>query len=318
MATYDPHQASVQVTLAAIANAAVDKPMSVVKPAIEAELAKPHYATAGDWSLVWGPVLGTVDENMVYVARQNSTGFLSVVLRGTVMTVSSFWEDVPKSQSPCPFITDAETAVSSDFLEAVVGMLEVCDGSGLTLGGYLASVAATSHGMMVFVAGHSQGAALVQIAFAWLLEEAKNWTNSGGTQITAYASAPPTPGDPAFADWIGRTGASFQIVNPLDTVPFWYDRISELIPRNVPEPLPDDVEGALIREGLKLWADQARAAGTWRQAETVILLPGVQLPPAIGYIDQAKNQHTHNSYLYLMGAPQTDIGPASLLPGQAA
>ncbi|MEH6808540.1 MAG: hypothetical protein V7651_06780 [Hyphomonas oceanitis] len=315
MAVYNLETAQTQLTLAAIANAAVGQKMSVVKPAIEAELAKTAYATRGEWSLVWGPVVGTVDQNMLYVARQKATGFLSVVLRGTIYTVDSFWEDVPKSQSPCPYTQGTETAVSSDFLEAVNGMLGVADDiSGLTLPAFLSAAASAAHGFNLFVTGHSQGAALVQILYAWALQQAPTWSNSGGTSIIAYASAPPSPGDPAFAAWIAATRASFQIINPLDTIPYWYGRIDQLIPDKVPEALPDTIEGALIRDGTRLWADQARAAGAWQQAETLVRLGSVQLPSTIGFVDQAKNQHTHNSYLYLMGAPQTDIGPASLLP----
>ena len=316
MAVYNLEMAKTQLTLAAIANAAVGQPMRVVKPAIEVELANTSYATKGEWSLVWGPVVGTVDQNMLYVARHKQTGFLSVVLRGTIYAVDSFWEDVPKSQSPCPYTNGVQTAVSSDFLEAVAGMLGVADdNSGLTLPAYLSAAASASHGVNLFVTGHSQGAALVQILYAWALQQAPSWPNSGGTNIIAYASAPPSPGDPAFAAWITASGGSFQIINPLDTIPYWYGRIDQMIPDNVPEPLPDTIEGALIRDGIRLWADQARAAGAWQQADTLVRLGSVQLPSTIGFVDQAKNQHTHNSYLYLMGAPQTDIGPASLLPG---
>ncbi len=317
MAVYDPVQALNQVTLAAIANAAVDESLAKVKAAILVELAKPAYDTQGKWSLVWGPVFGTRESNMVYVARNRDTGNLSVVLRGTVMTVTSFWEDVPTSQSICPYTTGAKTRVSTHFLEAVQGMLGVADETGTTLPQFLSQAAGSRQDMTVFVAGHSQGAALVQIMLAWVMQASANWPNAGLTQCIAYASAPPSPGDPAFASWLKAQGNSFQIINPLDTIPYWYGRIDQLAPDNVPEPIPDTLEGAAIRDGLKVWADVARRAGQWQQADTIVTLRAVQLPPSVSYVDQAKNQHTHNSYLYLMGGTQTDIGPASLLPGNS-
>ncbi len=314
MACYNLAQAQVQVTLAAIANAAVGQPMHAVRPAIIAQLARADYATKAEWSLVWGPLVGTHEDNMVYVARQDSTGFLSIVLRGTIYTITSFWEDVPTAQVACPFTPGAETKVSKHYLEAVQGMVRVPDETGFTLGQFLAARARETHGLVVFVAGHSQGASLVQIMLAWAMQQAGGWANTGETQLIGYASAPPSPGDPAFAQWLGTQASSFQIINPLDTIPFWYASIDQLIAQNVPEPLPHDVEGDAIRAGLKLWADVARASGPWQQAETLIHLRKVQLPASIGYVDQATNQHTHNSYLYLMDAPQTDIGPASFLP----
>lgn len=318
MAVYNLAQAQTQVTLAAIANAAVGQPMHVVRPAIMAQLARPDYATRAEWSLVWGPAVGTREDNMVYVARQKSTGFLSIVLRGTIYTITSFWEDVPTAQVVCPFTPGAETKVSKHYLEAVQGMVSVPDETGFSLGQFLAAKARETHGLVVFVAGHSQGASLAQIMLAWAMEQAESWANTGATQLIGYASAPPSPGNPAFAQWLAAHASSFQIINPLDTIPFWYASIDELIPQNVPEPLPHDVEGDAMRAGLKLWADVARASGPWQQAETLVHLRKVQLPSSIEYVDQAKNQHTHNSYLYLMGAPQTDIGPASLLPAYEA
>lgn len=312
---YDRVLAGKLVTLASIANAKVGEPVAVVKEAIIADLKNPAYATAGDWSLVWGPTVGTVDDNMLYVARQAQTGTFAIVLRGTVMkSISSIWEDVPKSQSVFPYGGGAAATVSSSYLKGLEGMLCAADDSGATLAQFLDAQAAGLHGMSVYVCGHSQAGGIVPMMLGWVMQAAEAWPNTGETLVAAYASAGPGAGNPVFADWIGARGNFFQIVNPLDTIPFWYGSIRNLLSENVPEPLGHSLEDDGLRDLIKLWADWADRSGPWAQPKTVIDLDHVQLPPDVGYIEQAQNQHHHNSYLYLMGLPPIEGLPVSLLP----
>ncbi|MEO0881976.1 MAG: hypothetical protein AAFY34_04515 [Pseudomonadota bacterium] len=312
---YNANLAGQLVTLAAIANAEVGKPIPTVHNAIIEELAKPNYATGARWSLVWGPVLGHVDDNMLYVARLADSSTYAVVLRGTVMTsISSMWEDVPKGQSVFPYANIPGATVSTPYLHAVEGMLSATDEVGVSLQRFLADEAAKTHGMIVHVCGHSQGGGLVAMVLAWLIEVSESWTNSGETLLSAYASAGPGAGNPVFANWFGENANFFQIINPLDTIPLWYGSILETLTRNIPEPLGHSIEDDTIRLAIKGWADVARLSGPWAQPETVVPLSHIQLPPSVSYIDQAQNQHHHNSYLYLMGVPQVDCTPATILP----
>ncbi|MEM7492988.1 MAG: hypothetical protein AAF296_06360 [Pseudomonadota bacterium] len=312
---YNPSLAAELVTLASIANAKVGSDLPVVKDAIIADLANPKYATEGKWELVWGPTLGTIDDNMLYVAEHSQTKAIAIVLRGTVMkSISSIWEDVPKGQSPFPYGAPNGATVSTSYLHAFEGMLSVADPSGLTLELFLAQRSDDLHGMKVYICGHSQAGGLVAMMLAWVMAISESWRNSGETLIAAYASAGPGSGNPIFADWVTSKGNFFQIVNPLDTIPFWYGEIREVLSRNIPEALGTSLEDDAIRVAVKGWADWSDRFGPWSQPQTAIHLDHVQLPPQVSYIDQAQNQHHHNSYLYLMGAPMIDGLPPSILP----
>ncbi len=76
----------------------------------------------------------------------------------------------------------------------------------------------------------------------------------------------------------------------------------------VPEAVPE-----LYRLAIDAAIGIAELAGHWQQPQVIIKLPQVQLPESIGYLDQVGAQHNHNSYLYLLDAPQTDSDP-SILP----
>lgn len=312
---YNPSLAAELVTLASIANAKVGSDLPIVKDAIIADLANPKYATGGEWALVWGPTLGSIDDNMLYVVEHSHTKAIAIVLRGTVMkSISSIWEDIPKGQSSFSYRAPNGATVSTSYLHAFEGMLGVADLSGLTLELFLAQRSTDLHGMRVYICGHSQAGGLVAMMLAWVMGVASSWKNSGETLISAYASAGPGACNPIFADWIGSHNNFFQIVNPLDTIPFWYGNIPEVLNQSIPEALGTSLEDDAIRVAIKGWADWSERFGPWAQPQTVIRLDHVQLPPQVSYIDQAQNQHHHNSYLYLMGAPMIDGLPPSILP----
>lgn len=313
--SFDFGTAQAMLTLAAIANAGIGLPLPGIKQKIISELATEHYATRSLWSLAWGPVVGAEEDNLVYVAQRIDRPTYAIVLRGTVMDdIHSIFEDIPRKQEIYPFSGEAETRVSASFLEAMLSMLTVADSSGETLGEFLDAAADSSPHLKLHVAGHSQGGAIAPMMLGWILQRAQSWRTKSIQSISCYASAPPSSGDPAFARWISAQGVSFQIINPLDTVPYWYGSIREILTYNVPERLGHSMPDEALRALMLGWADLADLAGAWAQASPEIRLGTVQLPDTIAYIKQAEYQHAHNSYLYLLGAPPVDCVPETFLP----
>lgn len=309
MQQFDQQQAGVQMTLAGLAY--VDEGLAInrLKQALIAELTKTHYATQGLWSLAWGPVVHGAGDNLMYVARHAQTAEYSIVLRGTVDQRGSIWEDVSTSQSVFPFIEDAATKVSSHFLSAQQSLLLGRDpDTGETLNQFFIRESQGAD-LVIYVTGHSQGAALVSMFVPWVIHQARFWVSPA--TCVGYAFAPPTAGDPVFADWIGEQTSCFQVVNPLDVVPFGYAGLKDLVNDKVPERVPE-----LYHPVIDISIGVAELAGSWQQPETIIKLKKVQLPETIAYLDQVAAQHNHNSYLYLLGAQQTDSDP-SILPQYA-
>ncbi len=320
---YSLDDARVQMTLSAIAYAADTGNPKGVKPAIEQELQGDHthdgkpysYATAKDWTLAWGPVLAPELDNLMFVARNAGTGALSLVLRGTIGKLRSFFEDLPLGQVATKYVpAEARATVSGHFEEGLDTLL-ACSDSGQTLAQFLAAEATAGTTRQVFVTGHSQGGGLTPMLLAWLQSSRTAWPGADGWQLAGYAFAPPTSGNPGFADWIagecGGTAPTYLVINPLDVVPCGYAWIRKVRDDGIPEAVPWDYK--LVIDAALLWADKT---GPWAQpARHREFLRAIPLPGSMGYFEQVEGQHNHNSYLKLLGAPQVyDIGSASPLP----
>jgi hypothetical protein len=290
--------------------------IATIKASIIRELKHKKYATQGKWSLVWGPALYKPTQNLIYVARQGAqSSQFAIVLRGTSESARSVWEDIPDGQSPFPFTGTTPTSVSGKFNAAFTGMMATPDpATGLTLAQFMASQAAKLHGITVTATGHSQGGGLATMLLAWLLTQAKTWKNTGGRLITGYAFAAVSAGNPAFAQWMSANTNLFRVVNPLDIIPYLYQDVGGIKRDQVPEKNPGGIDNDLIAAAIDLLEADAWEYGPWQQPATLELLRKVQLPGTIGYADQIENQHTGNSYLYLLGAPQLDFDTKSLLP----
>lgn len=317
MIAFDKQQAGVQMTLAGLAYVDEGLAINKLKQALIQELMKTHYATQGLWSLVWGPVVHGWGDNLAYVAQHSQTAEYSIVLRGTVEQRGSIWEDVPTEQKTFPFIPVAATTdtaaaspfvpkVSSHFLAAQESLLKGRDpDTGETMDQFFTRVTKQSD-VTVFVTGHSQGAGLVSMFVPWVLQQSSQW--GGKVTCIGYGFAPPTAGNSDFANWVSQHATCFQVMNPLDVVPFGYAGLKDIVKDRVPETVPE-----VYRLAIDAAIGIAELAGHWQQPQTIIKLPQVQLPESIGYMDQVGAQHNHNSYLYLLDAPQTDADP-SVLP----
>lgn len=305
MSDYDQSVAGVQMTLAGLAYLDAGKSIDKVRSKLQDALKRKDYATGGEWELVWGPVVDGEGDNLMYLARRKGADVYSVVLRGTVDQGGSIWEDIPTGQEAFAFVPADGALVSSHFVEAFRALVEGRDARRLnTLGEYLVGRA---RGARIYVTGHSQGGGLTSLVLAWLAHLSDQMRLDW--QCAGYAFAPPTAGNPAFARWIGERTDYYAVINPLDVVPFGYASIKALIREQVPDKVPE-----IYHPVIDAAADEAEAVGDWQHPNTRVKLRAVQLPHSVGYLDQIAGQHNHNSYLYLLGAPQTDGDPSPLPP----
>jgi len=282
--------------------------LAVVKSALTAELRKKHLATQNQWQLAWGPIQYNPTRNLVYVAHQKHTNTYAVVLRGTVGSMYSFREDIPTSQTAFGYGLPKKARVSTEFDKAFQGILSTPDPKTNTLlGDYLRSTALSSGPLNLYVTGHSQGAGLASMMTAWAHMDLENWGDHKH-KITNYTFAAPSTGNPTFAKWINDNTESYMVVNPLDIVPHGYASVGEVLKQGIPSRVPFD------------WSLVVGAAdiltlitGPWAQPNIQVKLPTV--PMKGPYLTQVGGQHNHNSYLYLLNAPQTDVGDRSPLGG---
>ena len=321
---YSQPDAQVQMTLAAVSYAgdAQSANLPVITKAIKHELTNVHYATKAEWTCVWGPVLSTEDNNVAYVAKLSGASVFSIVLRGTTMTVKSWWEDVPTGQSDISQIIGSPGKVSDHFLSALNDLLK-CESGGRILGEFITDESQGVGDMRVYVTGHSQGGGLTPIFTAWAQRHTKIWKNTGKKEVVGYAFAPPTSGDPDFANWVSQNLSCYQVINPLDVVPMGYNRIRDIRANGIPETVPHWVTVDHIP--IDLWAaldaaaDVADLAGQWKQPETQkIQSPHPMDSSVYDYLQMVSGQHNHNSYLGLLSAPQSCIGTPSPLPKMTA
>ncbi|MEL7098531.1 MAG: hypothetical protein AAGM84_06850 [Pseudomonadota bacterium] len=302
-APFHLEDARVQMTLAALAytedydpKTKTIPPLSKVGPGIDAALASGRYATGTAWTRVWGPVEDPATDNLVYVAR-SSSGDYAVCLRGTTTQWLSRIEDIPFGQTPFPTANTDGATCSDGFVTALSAMLAQSD-QGLQLMDVLASATGT-----VLVTGHSQGAALVPMVMAALK---LGWTGHPPLSATlrGFAFAPPTSGNPAFAAWVDRSLDCWFVINPLDVVPLGYAACGDVLTKGIPGPLNGGVkEDAEIIGGVGIAVGLADRSGPWAQPGQQAVLAAMPLH-SLDFFDQITGQHNHNSYLYILGAPQ--------------
>ncbi len=306
--------AQVLMTLSALAYVEDNAPtkhtpppvLSVVAAALDAELSKKHYATQNQWAVSWGPIQYNPTRNLAFIAHKKGTNTYAIVLRGTVGSFVSFKEDIPTSKVAFGYGLPAKAKVSREFNHAFKGILATSDPTtGTLLSDYLASTALKSGTMNLYVTGHSQGAGLASMMTAWEHNQRPSWVGKNHA-ITNYTFAAPSSGNPAFANWINDNTQSYMVRNPLDIVPHGYASPNQVISQGIPSRVP--LGWSVV---VKVAAAISFATGPWAQPNTQMVLPKVPMDGK--YLDQVDGQHNHNSYLYLLNAPQTDVGDASPL-----
>ena len=305
MQNYKTDIAAQMMTLAAIAYGGDSHPTNQAdaQKAIHDLLLNPNFATQNQWKRVWGPIITSGTDNLCFVA-QKGTEF-AIVLRGTVMTWDSWKEDIPESQSPYPWYGGLK--VSTSFLQALDEMMTT-PYEGLKLVEYFNSVNPSK----IYVTGHSQGGGLTPMMMG-MVHSVFNQPAEG------HAFAPPTSGDPAFAQWIDSLGTCYLYSNPLDLVPLGYADMQDVYEKGIPIPVPNDFDGKIIKHIVGDAIETANKAGQWQQPtpNTTPLVAHPYQPSRFSWLqefaDAVEGQHNHNSYLYLLGAYQPVDGSASPL-----
>ncbi|MEO1139701.1 MAG: hypothetical protein AAFW87_09610 [Pseudomonadota bacterium] len=295
--------AQIMMTLSAIAY--VDDtgtPPETIGKKITEELKNASYATQGNWTLAWGPVVGAVHDNLAYIAQNGNE--MAVVLRGTTPAWESIFEDIPSGQVHFPNAPSGAT-VSTEFLhDGLNELLAATAPTGSTLVNFLKLADPGT----LYVTGHSQGGGLTPMMMAYL-QDALSRTAYG------HAFAPPTSGNPGFADWITALNTCTFYINPLDIVPLGYAAIGDIVSDGIPLDIPASEDGAEIAAAVAASVAAADAVGPWKQPETQVILPRVPIYPIIpgdpSFIDKFKaavgDQHAHNNYLSLLGAPPVTL-----------
>ncbi|UYK85309.1 hypothetical protein NG827_02510 [Xanthomonas sacchari] len=296
---------------------------------ILATLASPvAQQTIGNWELVWGPQVWQADgskvsDNAMYVAKSSNLGSLAgdvyVVAIAATNPISHYdWymEDFGVNQvvdfsnydptahtEPVPLSspTEANTVISLGTALGVWRLLNMASPSsvesqGDTLATFLKNVA--SSGATVIFAGHSLGGALSPTVATWL--KSNHWLD-GSKAVYCYPTAGATPGNAAFAELFNTTlppttGDGYRVWNrdvwnSYDVVPHAWDtgmlaQISTLY-GNKPIPLIDE-------EVKKAIANAELSKISYKQIPNQELLgtPGAVPTTALGFMIEAKNQHT--------------------------
>jgi hypothetical protein len=311
--TADANAAAVQMTLAGIAYVDDAKSLVEIKAAIETELEKATYATQGAWTLVWGPA--TAGGNLAYIARNTvNPQQYSIVVRGTDFNLlSDDIEDIWIAQVPYPYASGAgRPKVSQGSLTGLHHLQRMTDPvTGQRLDDFLKDAAAT--GLELIVTGHSLGGGLASLVLLWLYDVVPEWESlSGEVRLSAYTFAAQAVGNDDFASYFdARVGDDTQrFVNPLDIVPYSYGNLAAIISKDIPAAVP--LKYKLILDGLIAYSFVNGLV--FQQVGSEVLLDPVSLPPTLPYLEQVLEQHRPNSYLFLLGAPQLDVGHPSQLP----
>lgn len=313
--TFPLADAQTFATLAAIAYAGdmekdANPTIEELHKAINTQLKdRPHYATGDDWSLAWGPVESTSSDNLVFAAYRADTQTLAVVIRGTTTQTWSRFEDIPRSQTSFPTGDQTGAAVSSEFLAGLGSVLNLKDTKhDQTLSQFFSTCSVQMPVSNVAVCGHSQGAALTPMMM-FALQQGLAGAPKVGVPVRGYAIAPPTSGNPAFAQLANTELDCWFVVNPRDIVPLGYDRMSATFEDGIPTypSLAEMPEVIAAVEAANVIAD---IAGKWAQPTRRAVLPN-EMELNVSFFEQIGDEHNHNTYLHLMGAVQTDVGDPS-------
>ncbi|HEX7183731.1 MAG TPA: hypothetical protein VF756_18000 [Thermoanaerobaculia bacterium] len=299
----------VAATLAAIAYLGKDDDRDPVEQykLMSAALQASALPTAGQWTIVWGPA--NLKGDLLYIAQGPASGSqeqFAVVIRGTVFTsVYDLTQDREVGdQDALPFTAPSgfDGALISRGAEASWTNLSSAQpvqgvpGSGTALS-FLQS---QGSGFKLLVAGHSLGAQLATVAGVWLAQA----LSSQSPSLAVIAFAPPTAGNPQFADGFAKLFQGTEtalFANQLDIVPrLWDEAGIESIKQLYPNPGPHCDLGC---DGFVGTAKHLVRKVAYQQPSGIQSLPGqVYDLTGIGrFEDEANDQHRELYYMCLVG-----------------
>jgi len=303
---YHPNEAASIMTLAAIAYVAEGKDMLTIKDSIGILLKDATLETKGDWELIWGPGITNTNSNLVYIAKYayDQPATYAMVVRGTsIYSFSDIHQDADVFELVSFTYGLAGDSVAHGSMEGLDLLLATEDPhSGHTLKQFLPSITANETSKM-FITGHSQGGALAPLLAYWFV------TSSGVAEhfnLETYAFAGPSVGNESFVQnfFISMPESTYfsMVSNSLDIVPYFWARFDQLVPMEIPAPVPLGYQIVLtgISEDLNLknikyvQLDDQIDIGNFPPSDT---LGGIQW-----YNHWVMKEHNHNNYLILLGA----------------
>lgn len=298
---------------------------------IAGQLKKKNYATAGDWSLAWGPIQDSYG-NLAYVAKSASTGNYALVIRGSLVTftwaaVENWFYDLDVLlQSSWPYFPNAPGCrVSRGTYWQAFG-LAASTYNGQTLASFLMNSVPAS--ATLYVTGHSLGGNLATALASWISAQRGPAPGESDSKTQPYTFAAPSPGNTVFASaYNARFPKSWRYCNVLDVVPnAWdnllkiddiYDDYSLFTPVAVQAAI-DGMYALLLgsEDGYGSYYQQTNGGGTPIGPDFLL---NADWYTEVGF------QHGHNTYLALLGAPLVnsnllteesieEIGPIMLRP----
>lgn len=274
------------------------------------------------WDLAWGPC--NVGSNLMYVVRNASANEYMVAIRGTIDRVESIFEDVDSLRvGPLPWLSSAVPMIAAGMALGWQHLSEMVDSEEReTLVDFLSPL---TPGTKVFVTGHSQGGALASVVASWLHD-----TFAPRLTIVPYTFAAETAGIGPFAArydeqfLTGNETEGIRTFNDIDIVPKGFANLHRVEKLYGPEPMyvgcPDE-----IKITIQVAADTLSDLGlAYVQPGGANPLAG-QKVPCVGvdiwtraniWLEEAAVQHSHFTYLQLLGAPLTEGAPRQWPPSQ--
>lgn len=259
-------------------------------------LARPTLPMGGSWKLVWGP--GSNELNLWYIAQEDTTGNLALVIRGTVMssTAAELGDLDIKPVPPLVVGAPADVTVARGIATAHGHLNAATDPwSGLTAWQFLAGALAGAPTRRLDVIGHSLGGALAPVVS---MDAMRRFPQA---RVRSFPFAGMSPGNQAFSDWyVGslRHQTHSRFINPLDIIPQWYAGLHEM--RNG---FPDGGAACplLVRLGLDALIDYMAVEGIHYVATPNAQEFVTMQYTGLSWTDQCHAQHEHRYYMLMTG-----------------
>lgn len=276
---------------------------------IAGQLKNKNYATAGDWSLAWGPIQDSYG-NLAYVAVSASTGNYALVIRGSLITFTWaalenwFYDLDVLFQSSWPYFPNApESMVSNGTYWQAYG-LAASTYQGQTLASFL--VNSVPQSATLYVTGHSLGGNLATALASWISTQRGPAAGQADPNTRPYTFAAPSPGNSVFASaYNARFPNSWRYANVLDVVPNAWDNLTNIntIYDNYFLTTPFVVQGAVESMYATLLASETAYGSYYLQTNGSGTPLGPDWLMNADWYTEVGFQHGHNTYLALLGAP---------------
>jgi hypothetical protein len=313
---YSNDESGVCMTLASLAYVNENN-SAYIKDSLIVQLSNQNYATGGAWKLAWGPALSSDKANMMYVVKDTvqNPDMYAIAIRGTDWCfLTNIEQDIlVYDLVPYTYSGNINDSISQGSSSGLTTLLSLRDPvTHKTFVEYLNVLQRPQPGTKhdLFITGHSLGGALATVLTSWFLDKGYGSLFN----IKSYTFAAPMVGNAGYVQHFNNiisasNSESHRVINPNDIIPRFVGDIDSILLQQIPIKLPLSIETALIAiyayftsEGILYYhVGQAQYLGT---KQTTGCSSG-------SYFDQYECwvgfEHDHNTYLTLLGAPETNF-----------